>query len=77
MGLGRLDAEKALADIARVKAARSGGKISPEQIEGLIADRKAARAAKDFQRADEIRKELLEKGVEIKDGPQGTTWEYR
>ena len=69
--------EKALADIARVKAARSGGEISPEQIEGLIADRKAARAAKDFQRADAIRKELLEKGVEIKDGPQGTTWEYR
>ncbi len=77
MGLGRLDPEKALADLARVKAARSGGKISPEQVEALIVERRNARAAKNFGRADEIRKELLEKGVEIKDGPQGTTWEYR
>jgi len=77
MGLGRLDPEKALADISRVKSARSGNKISPEQIEALIAERKAARGAKNFARADEIRQELLAKGVEIKDGPQGTTWEYR
>ena len=77
MGIGRLDPEKALADISRVKSARAGGKISAEQIETLIAERKAARASKNFQRADEIRTELLEKGVEIKDSPTGTTWEYR
>ena len=31
---------------------------------------------KDFKRADEIRDELLAQGVEIKDGPEGTTWQW-
>jgi cysteinyl-tRNA synthetase len=43
-------------------------------IELKVAERNAARAAKDFKRADAIRDELLDLGIEIKDGPQGTTW---
>ncbi len=77
IGVGRLDSGKALADISRVKAARQEGRLTPEEIESRIAERKAARAAKNFERADEIRRELHDRGVEIKDGPQGTTWEYR
>jgi len=44
-------------------------------IEALIAERAAAKAAKNFARADEIRQELLAVGVVLKDSPTGTTWE--
>ncbi|HZJ00011.1 MAG TPA: cysteine--tRNA ligase [Gemmatimonadaceae bacterium] len=43
-------------------------------IEALLAERKAAREKRDFARADAIRRELEEKGIEIKDGPTGTAW---
>ncbi|MEZ5981622.1 MAG: hypothetical protein R3C54_04865 [Parvularculaceae bacterium] len=45
-----------------------------EEIEGLIAERAAARKAKNFARADEIRDDLAARGVIIEDGPQGATW---
>jgi len=40
-----------------------------------IEERKAAKKEKDFARADAIRAELLEKGVQIKDTREGTMWE--
>jgi cysteinyl-tRNA synthetase len=49
-------------------------KIDPSEIEGRIADRVAARGARDFTRADEIRAELKGRGVELMDTPAGTTW---
>jgi cysteinyl-tRNA synthetase len=48
--------------------------IDPAEVEARIAERQAARAAKDFARADEIRKTLKEKRVELMDTPSGTTW---
>mmetsp|Transcript_113257 Transcript_113257/g.243968 ORF Transcript_113257/g.243968 Transcript_113257/m.243968 type:complete len:504 (+) Transcript_113257:1-1512(+) len=45
-----------------------------EKMEGLIADRAAARKAKDWGRADEIRDEIASLGVTIEDTPKGTTW---
>ena len=48
--------------------------ISPEEIEQLIKDRELARKSKDFKKADEIRKQLEEKGIILKDTPQGTEW---
>lgn len=44
------------------------------RIQQLIDDRLAARKAKGWPRADAIRKQLTAMGVEIKDGPNGTTW---
>ncbi|WP_133137241.1 cysteine--tRNA ligase [Legionella rowbothamii] len=43
-------------------------------IEQLIAQRLQARADRNWARADQIRAELLEQGIELEDGPKGTTW---
>ncbi|MBA3458566.1 MAG: cysteine--tRNA ligase [Deltaproteobacteria bacterium] len=43
-------------------------------VEGLLAERVAARAAKDYARGDAIRTELGGLGVELLDTPQGTDW---
>ena len=44
------------------------------EIEALLAERKSSREKRDFARADAIRRELEERGIEIKDGPSGTAW---
>src|ERR1700754_1942337 len=46
-------------------------------IADAIAARNAARKAKDFAESDRIRDDLLAKGIVLKDGPQGTTWEVK
>ena len=47
--------------------------MSPAQIEDQIAARVAAKQAKDFAKADLIRKTLLEQGVVLEDKPGGIT----
>jgi cysteinyl-tRNA synthetase len=76
-------------DVAALEAARSAfAKINgvldivPDreivddaaEIEALLAERKAAREARDFARSDAIRAEIESRGIEIKDGPTGTAW---
>ena len=46
-------------------------------IADAIMARNAARKAKDYKESDRIRDELLAKGIELKDGPDGTTWEVK
>jgi cysteinyl-tRNA synthetase len=48
--------------------------LDPAEIESLIAERRAAREAKAWQRADEIRQGLAVRGVILQDGPTATTW---
>ena len=45
-----------------------------EDIEALIAERQQARKDKNFARADEIRDELLAKGIVLKDTREGVRW---
>jgi cysteinyl-tRNA synthetase len=49
------------------------GELAPE-LAALIKDRETARKNKDWKRSDELRKELLDKGVLIEDTPKGTKW---
>lgn len=53
------------------------GEAQRNEIDDLLAERTAARKAKNFARADEIRDLLVEKGVQAEDGPEGTTWRLR
>ena len=48
--------------------------ILDSDIEKLIAERQAARKEKNFARADEIRNELLEKGIVLEDTREGVKW---
>ncbi len=47
------------------------------EIEGLVAEREAARAARDWARADAIRDRLAELGVTVEDTPHGSVWHRR
>jgi cysteinyl-tRNA synthetase len=47
------------------------------KVEGLLEQRVAARAGKDWPTADRIRAELDALGVIVMDGPQGATWRMR
>lgn len=48
--------------------------IDADDIEALITERTQAKADKNFARADEIRANLLEQGIELEDSREGTTW---
>ena len=48
--------------------------VLDSSIEELIEERQAARKARDFAKADEIRDKLLEMGIELKDTREGVKW---
>ncbi len=48
--------------------------LDVDWIEGVIAARRQAREDRDWSEADRLRDELLEAGIEIKDGAEGTSW---
>lgn len=72
LGLGRI-----LNILGREPAAFLRGAVKAddeERIASLVAKRTAAKKARDFAKADKIRADLLAEGIELLDGPQGTTW---
>jgi cysteinyl-tRNA synthetase len=72
--LGLLGAEPA-AWLAAHRARRCQARqIDAAAVEARLAERAAARQAREFARADAIRDELKAGGVEIMDGPRGTSW---
>ncbi|MCF8057459.1 MAG: cysteine--tRNA ligase [Desulfocapsa sp.] len=75
MGLLQEDANAYLA--AKKAAMLSAIDIKEEEIENLIQERNQARVDKDWGRSDEIRDQLLDQGIELKDGPEGTGWSVK
>ena len=62
-----------LTELRDNRAARAG--IDPAKVQGLLDARKDARKNKDFEKSDAIRDELAAMNVEVKDTPQGATWD--
>ena len=71
LGLGLMSLEP---EALQLKPSSTG--ITEEEIAALLAEREAARKARDFARSDAIRDRLLERGVLVKDGRGGSTWEW-
>jgi cysteinyl-tRNA synthetase len=49
--------------------------LTEQEISKLIDERNLARKTRDFKKADEIRDMLKNKGIQLKDSPEGTVWE--
>jgi cysteinyl-tRNA synthetase len=81
--LGRIRRELSASDTAPLAGGQDASAVEKTEqeasakIEGLIAARGQARAAKNFAEADRLRRELDSLGVVLEDGPRGTTWRYR
>ena len=75
MGILEEDAANYLADKKAAMLAKTN--ISEAEILDLIQKRNQARKDRDWALSDQIRDTLLEKEIELKDGPDGTTWSVR
>ena len=70
--LGRFDS---IFDVLRPTVA--SGEISDTETESRIAERTAAKKARDFARADQIRDQLLEQGIILEDTKSGVRWKRK
>ena len=73
LGLISKDPEKVLETLAKHDKDTSSVDVDAAWIEALIQERKEAKAAKNWARADEIRKEIASKNIILKDNPDGST----
>jgi len=55
-------------------SSRAGGGLSDAEVDALIAERTAAKKARNFARADEIRAQLAAQGVILEDTKEGVRW---
>ncbi len=67
--------EGRIADVAPELLAQQS--LTDEAINALLAERDAAKKRRDFARADQIRKELTEKGIIIEDSKDGVRWKRK
>jgi cysteinyl-tRNA synthetase len=81
-GAGNLASTHALLDLFDtvfdvLKPAAAAGGITDEEVETRIAARMAAKKARDFARADQIRNELVENGIILEDTKDGVRWKRK
>jgi cysteinyl-tRNA synthetase len=62
-------------DVLKPSASATG--LSDNEVEALIAQRTAAKKARDFARADQVRAELQEKGIILEDTKDGIRWKRK
>jgi len=51
--------------------------LNKAEVEALISERNEAKKNKNYERADMIRDELMEQGIEIMDNSSGTSWKVK
>ena len=72
LGVMNKDPRETLAALRVLAIKRLG--IDEARIDQLVVERTAARNARDWERADLLRDQLVDEGIELMDGPEGTTW---
>jgi cysteinyl-tRNA synthetase len=60
-----------------LKPTAQDGQLTDAAVDALIEERTAAKKAKDFARADQIRQELLEQGIVLEDTKSGVRWKRK
>jgi len=66
---------EALAQLVQLATTGGEGFIDPTAlVEGILSARVSARATAQYDLADELRDTLLKSGIDVQDGPDGTTW---
>lgn len=65
------------AKLAALGLAPSGGGLSDDEVEKLIAERNAARKRRDFAASDRIRQELADRGIILEDTKDGVRWKRK
>jgi cysteinyl-tRNA synthetase len=63
--------------LTEAQASLAASKISEDEVNQLIAERNAAKKARDFGRADAIRKQLTEAGIIVEDTKDGIRWKRK
>ena len=76
LSLSLLEGAFALYQEKKTAEAATPAEMTPEdlEIQALVDERTAAKKAKDFARADAIRQELQNRGIQVIDTPQGPQW---
>ncbi len=75
---GGTEGAEALARLVRLSNAGAEGYIDPKSlVDGVLAARDAARVAGQYALADQLRDALVSAGIEIQDGPQGSSWSIK
>ena len=62
---------------AVLEPTKAEGGWSDARVEALIAERDAAKKARNFKRSDQIRQELLDAGIVLEDTKEGTRWKRK
>jgi cysteinyl-tRNA synthetase len=60
-----------------LKPTAQDGQLSDAAVEALVEERNAAKKAKNFARADQVRQELLDQGIILEDTKSGVRWKRK
>jgi cysteinyl-tRNA synthetase len=71
------ESDRVLGVVALRRAEDAQPPVPVEEIERMIAERKAARLRRDFKAADGIRDDLAARGILLEDNPTGTRWKKK